>query len=40
MSCEYILQEQGPNINALIKRVKQNELKSFFEKGYIKESKF
>lgn len=40
LSCEYILQEQGPNINALIKRVKQNELKSFFEKGYIKESKF
>ena len=40
LSCENILQEQGPNIYALIKRIKQNELKTFFENGYIKESDF
>jgi glutathione S-transferase len=40
LSCEYILQEQGPNIYTLIKKIKQNELKNFFENGYIKESKF
>ena len=40
LKCEYILEEQGPNISALIKRIKENELKDFFEKGFIKESKF
>ena len=40
LSCDNILQEQGPNIYALIKRIKQNELKTFFENGYIKESDF
>ena len=40
LKCENILQEQGPNLNALINRIKQNELKNFFEKGYVKESKF
>ena len=40
LSCENILEEQGPNIYSLIKRIKQNELKNFFENGYIKESKF
>ena len=40
LSCETILQEQGPNLYSLIKRIKQNELKSFFEEGYIKESNF
>ena len=40
LKCENILEEQGPNINALIKRIKENELKDFFEKGFIKESKF
>ena len=40
LKCGNILEEQGPNINALIKRIKENELKDFFEKGFIKESKF
>ena len=40
LKCENILEEQGPSINALIKRIKENELKDFFEKGFIKESKF
>ena len=40
LSCETLLQEQGPNIYSLIKRIKQKELKSFFEEGYIKESNF
>jgi len=40
LSCENLLKEQGPNINKLIQRIKQNELKTFFEKGYIKESNF
>ena len=40
LECENILKEQGPNISGLIERIKKNELKNFFEKGYIKESKF
>ena len=40
LKCENILEEQGPNINTLIKRIKDNELKDFFEKGFIKESNF
>ena len=40
LSCENILKDQGPNIYNLIKKIKQNELKTFFESGYIKESKF
>ncbi len=35
-----MLEEQGLNINMLIKRIKEYELKDFFEKGFIKESKF
>ena len=33
---EYPWKEVGPNIEQLIKRVKENELKEFFEKYYIK----
>ena len=40
LECENILKEQGPNITGLIDKIKKNELKNFFEKGYIKESKF
>ena len=40
LNCENILKEQGPNIYTLIKRIKDNELKDFFEKGYITVSKF
>ena len=40
LSCENLLEEQGPNLYSLIKRIKQNELKKYFEEGYIKESKF
>lgn len=40
LSCEYILKEQGPELCGLIKRIKENELKEYFEKGYNKESKF
>ena len=40
LNCENILKEQGPNIYTLIKRIKDNELKDFFDKGYITVSKF
>ena len=40
LDCENIVKEQGPNISKLIGRIKKNELKTFFEKGYIKDSKF
>jgi len=40
LKCENLIEEHGPNINALIKRIKQNELKNFFDKGYIKDSIF
>ena len=40
LDCENIVKEQGPNISKLIERIKKNELKTFFEKGYIKDSKF
>ena len=40
LECENIIKEQGPNIAGLIDRIKNNELKNFFEKGYIKEAKF
>ena len=40
LDCENIVKEQGPNISALIERIKKNELKTFFDKGYIKDSKF
>jgi len=40
LECENIIKEQGPNIAELIDRIKNNELKNFFEKGYIKEAKF
>jgi glutathione S-transferase len=40
LNCENILKEQGPNVYKLIKRIKDNELKDFFEKGYITISKF
>ena len=40
LECENILKEQGPNITGLIDKIKKNELKNFFEKVYIKESKF
>ena len=40
LDCENILKEQGPNISSLIERIKKNELKTFFDKGYIKDSKF
>ena len=40
LNCENILKEQGPNVYKLIKRIKDNELKDFFEKGYITVSKF
>lgn len=40
LDCDNIVKEQGPNISALIERIKKNELKTFFDKGYIKDSKF
>ncbi len=40
LECQNIIKEQGPKIEELIERIKKNELKNFFEKGYIKESKF
>ena len=40
LDCENIVKEQGPNISSLIERIKSNELKTFFDKGYIKDSKF
>ena len=40
LKCENIIKEQGTNIDELIQRIKNNELKTFFDKGYIKESKF
>ena len=40
LNCENILKEHGPNVYKLIKRIKDNELKDFFEKGYITVSKF
>ena len=40
LDCKNILNEQGSKIAGLIERIKNNELKTFFEKGYIKESKF
>jgi hypothetical protein len=40
LECQNIIKEQGPKIEELIERIKKNELKNFFERGYIKESKF
>ena len=40
LDCENIIKEQGPKIAGLIDKIKNNELKSFFDKGYIKDSKF
>ena len=40
LECQNIIKEQGSKIEELIERIKKNELKNFFEKGYIKESKF
>ena len=40
LDCENIIKEQGPKIAGLIDIIKNNELKSFFDKGYIKDSKF
>ena len=40
LDCENIIKEQGPKISGLIDKIKNNELKSFFDKGYIKDSKF
>ena len=40
LKCENIIKEQGTNIDELIQRIKNNELKTFFDKGYIKDSKF
>ena len=40
LKCENIIKEQGPNIDELIQKIKKNELKNFFEKGYIRDSKF
>ena len=40
LDCENIIKEQGPKITGLIDIIKNNELKSFFDKGYIKDSKF
>ena len=40
LDCQNIIKEQGPKIEELIERIKKNELKNFFERGYIKESKF
>ena len=40
LSYEGILEEQGPNLNKLIQRIKAKELKSYFDKGYIKQSNF
>ena len=40
LDCDNIVKEQGPNISSLIERIKKNELKTFFDKGYIKDSKF
>ena len=40
LDCENIIKEQGPKIAGLIDKIKNNELKTFFDKGYIKDSKF